>query len=401
MCADAPCTCNCPAGVNAKGFIQKVRFDNLGGAVRAIKRANVLAASCARICPTGESCARQCTSNKLIRPIDISGLQRFVMDYEMRSGMIDPISPVHDKPPVAVVGSGPAGLGAASELSLLGHPVTVFEADDVIGGMLRQCIPSFRLPMAVVDFEIEFIKKLGVQFSTNHRIDDPQKLFSDGFAAVFIATGLSKSKPADFFGSDKTGVYDALEFLKSAKRENPPDLGSRVLVIGGGDTALDAARVAKRSGVESFILYRRTQGEMPAYEEEIDGAWKDGVEFYFRVLPRAVVGTDRVSGLRCVRIRWHQKMPGMKQGYDVEGQEFVIGCSSVIVAIGQTPGNSFGFRTSTGDLIAVEKDTFMTSAKGIFAAGDVVEGGGTAARAVGTGKLAAAKIHEYIMKGAR
>lgn len=396
MCADAPCSCNCPAGVDARSFIRKIRFDNIEGAVRSLRQSNVLAASCSYICPTGTSCTRECTAKELLRPIDISGLQRYVMNYEIKNGMVAPeVPPVNGKK-VAVVGAGPAGLGCAAELRVRGHEVVVFEASNVAGGMLKQSIPSFRLPVEVVDFEVEFIEKLGVEFKFGSKIDDPKKLLKDGFDAVFLGTGLPKSKNADFMNADLPGVYQALDFLKMSKEGNMPEIGKRVLVIGGGDTALDAARVAKMAGAESFIVYRRTQSEMPAYPNEIEDAWHEGVEFYFRVLPRAVVGDEKVTGLKCVRIKWHKLMPGMPRGYDVEGTEFVTNCDTVITAIGQEPDDVFGMRASPGGMIAVEQNTFKTSVEGIYAAGDVVDGGGTAAKAVGMGKLAAMQMDVYL-----
>jgi NADPH-dependent glutamate synthase beta subunit-like oxidoreductase len=314
------------------------------------------------------------------------------MEYERKRGMIVPILVPADKGPIAIVGSGPAGLGCAAKLASLGYKVKVFEKDGRIGGLLTSTIPSFRLPKEVVEFEIEFIKKLGVEFVTDKKIDDPRLLFKQGFKAIFIGTGLVKSRVAEFIGEDRPGVFQALDFLRSAKLGKIPDMGRRVLVIGGGDTAIDSARVAKRAGTECFILYRRMQNEMPAYEEELDAAWHDGVEFYFRVIPRSVVGKDRIEGLKCVRVKWHEKIAGMKQGYDVEGPEFTISCDSVIVAAGQEPETNFGLRSGSSGLIALEKDSFKTSEKFIYAGGDITCGGGTAARAVGMGKLAAIEI---------
>lgn len=396
MCADAPCTCNCPAGVDARGFIRKIRFENFDGAVKLLKNSNILAGSCAYICPTESQCAKGCSAAGLTAPIDIAGLQRFVMDYERKRGMIEPRPPRHDGKKIAVIGSGPAGLGCATELAVRGHIVTVFESGPEVGGMLRSVIPSFRLPSVVIDFEIEFIKKLGVEFECLKTVERPSDLSAQGFSAVFIGTGLQKSQGGDLIGSQLSGVYQALDFLAMSKQGQMPTLGRRVVVMGGGDTAIDAARVSKHAGAECFILYRRTQREMPAYAEEIKAAWNDGVEFYFRVLVRSIVGTDKVTGVRCVRIRWHEKIPGTTQGYDVEGAEFVVPCDTVVYAIGQKPAHDFGFRTTQDGLIAVHKDTMMTSADGIFAGGDCVNGGGTAAWAVGAGKRAAVKIDEYV-----
>jgi glutamate synthase (NADPH/NADH) small chain len=396
MCADAPCGCGCPAGVDARGFIRKIRFENFEGAVKLLKRCNVLAGTCAYICSVASQCAKGCSAAGLTIPIDIAGLQRFVMDYERERGVINPAYPQQSGTKVAVMGSGPAGLGCAAELALRGHPVTVFEAGPEIGGMPRKVIPSFRLPSAVIDFEIEFIRKLGVNFECLKPIDRHEDLLKEGFKAVFIATGLQKSKGMDLIGSQLRGVYQALDFLSLSKQGKIPELGRRVVVIGGGDTALDAARVSRREGVECFILYRRTQRDMPAYPNEIEAAWNEGVEFYFRVLIRSIVGADKVTGVRCVRIRWHEPIPGMKQGYDVEGSEFVISCDCVIYAIGQEPSAHFGLRVSPNGLIGVHKETMMTSVDGIFAGGDVVTGGSTVAAAVGAGKRAAVKIDEYL-----
>ena len=396
MCADAPCTCDCPAGVDARGFIRKIRFENFDGAIKLLKTNNILAASCAYICPVGSQCAKGCIAAGLTRPIDIAGLQRFVTDYERHRGMIEPVTPKRDGKKVAVIGSGPAGLGCAAELAVRGHIVTVFESGAEIGGMLRKVIPSFRLPPDVLDFEVQFIKKLGVEFECLKTVENPQALLSQGFDAVFLGTGLQKPQGGDLIGSRLAGVHQALDFLSMSKGGQMPDPGKRAVVIGGGDTAIDAARVSKRAGAESFILYRRTQREMPAYAEEIEAAWNDGVEFYFRILVRSVVGTDKVTGVRCVRIRWRDPVPGTERAYEVEGAEFVIPCDTVIYATGQAPAHDFGLRINPDGFTAVHKETMMTSAQGVFAGGDCVTGGGTAAWAVGSGKKAAIEIDKYL-----
>jgi glutamate synthase (NADPH/NADH) small chain len=396
MCEEAPCVCNCPAGVDARGFIRKIRFDDLDGAVRLLKRCNVLAASCAYICPTGGMCGKECSAEGLVHPIDIKGLQKFVCEYERGVGMIEPIRSRRDGAKIAVVGAGPAGLGCAAELAVKHHAVTVFERDGKAGGMLAQCIPSWRLPAEVVAFEQEFIEKLGVEFSFNSEVSDPASLLKQGFDAVFVSIGLDKPKGMDVIGSKLDGVYQALPFLSEAKRGRVKDLGKRVIVIGGGDTALDAARVARRAGSQVIVLYRRTQGEMPAYPEEVDGAWDEGVEFYFRTIVHGVVGKGKVAGVRCVRVRWHGRTRGMAQGYDVEGPEFQIACDAVVMAVGQGPSTAFGLRQTPSGFIAIDSASAMTSTPGVFAGGDCAIGGGTAARATGHGRMAALKIEEYL-----
>ena len=396
MCADAPCTCDCPAGVDARGFIRKIRFDNLEGAVRSLKSRNVLAASCGYICPTGTLCAKGCTSTELTRPIDISGLQRFVMDWERKTGMIDPLisSPTGKK--VAIIGSGPAGLGCAAELSVRGHDVTIYEKRNELGGMLRRCIPSFRLPNEVIDFEIDFMRKLGVKFITGRRIGSAKELKEEGYGAVFLAAGLDHPRGGDIPGSDLIGSHQAIKYLEASKLGKPPKLGRRTVVIGGGDTALDAARMSRAEGSQCFILYRRTQREMPAYPNEVDDAWNEGVEFYFRLIVREVIGDGKVEGVKCVRVRWSDDVSGKPRRYEIEGDEFVIACDSVLFAVGQDAGSDFGLDTLKNGLIKVGEDTMATSEAGIFAGGDIVFGGGTAARAVGHGKNVAIEIDNYL-----
>ncbi|MFH1654760.1 MAG: FAD-dependent oxidoreductase [Pseudomonadota bacterium] len=382
MCSDAPCNSGCPAGVDVRRFIRKIRMDNIKGAIRQLRRGNVMAGSCAYICPSSDTCCKECSIKGLKEPIDIRGLQRFLMDYERKFGMIEPISHhKKSKKSVAIVGAGPAGLACAADLSMKGYEVVIFDAAKVAGGMLSQVIPEFRLPKKVVGFDVEFIKKLGPTLRLGKMIDDPRSLKKD-FDAVFVACGLSKSKTPELKGVKLKGVYKALDFLRLAKAKKLK-LKGRVVIIGGGDTALDCARVAKELKMESFLLYRRTQGQMPASHEEILGAWNSGVEFYFRYLPKSILGNKKVEGIRGVRICWQNKNKFVE-----EGTPFDIKCDSVVFAVGQDVEDQFGLRC------AVNKVT--TSEPGIFAGGDFVYGASTAVGAVGSGKLAAIEIDKYL-----
>ena len=392
LCDDPPCHAGCPAGVNPKRFIRKVRFGNLAGAVRELKRSNILAASCSYICPCLETCGGRCTSEKLDRPIDIIGLQRFVCEWERKNGMIEPVRGAGNGARVAIVGAGPAGLACAAELAVMRHVPVIFDKDNGAGGMLRGVIPNFRLPLQVVDFEIEFIKKLGVSFEFGKTVEELSQLFNDGFKAVFVATGLSRSKGAGLIGEDKKGVCQALEFLRDAKTTVAG--ARRVVVIGGGDTALDAARSLARAGASVVVAYRRTRRDMPAYRPDIAEAEKEGVEFLFRTLPRAIIGTDAAQGVRVTRIRWNEG-GRLSAGYSVEGSEFTIPCDAVILAIGQESAGVFGLRPSPAGYIAVDKN-MMTSQAGVFAGGDIVTGPLTAVAAVGAGKQAAGFINKFL-----
>jgi len=393
MCEDAPCWHSCPAAVNPRKFVRKIRFDSLAEAARELRRANVLAGCCSYICPCGRTCVGNCTSEKLSRPIDIIGLQKFVCEWEISSGMIEPKKTDGGKGKVAIVGSGPAGLACAAELAVFGCQPVVFDSAPNAGGMLRSVIPEFRLPTRVLDFEIEFIKKLGVEFVMKTKIDDLSKLFDEGFKVVFVSTGACESKRTGIIGEDKKGVCEALEFLKGAKLnlDNCGSLnGKRVVVVGGGDTAVDSARTAARAGALVTLLYRRTRLDMPAYRPDIEEAEKEGVEFVFRTMPRSIIGSEGVVGVKAAKIRWKGK-GRQAEGYDVEGTEFTLPCDIVIMAAGQVSAGDFGLRTAPNGYIAVDKN-MMTSGKGIFAGGDIVSGPSTAVAAVGSGKLAAEKI---------
>ena len=400
MCHDAPCHKGCPASVNPKYFIRKIRFGDMAGAVRLLREANVLAGSCAYICPCLSTCGSECTHEKLTRPIDISGLQRFVMDWERESGMVIPPPPRNcsaggqaSPHRVAIVGAGPAGLACAADLAVAGLDVHIYEQGARAGGQLRLSIPSGRLPSDVVDFEIEFIEKLGVQFHFNQEINDLTEL-KKNHDALFFATGLMGSRSLGIPGSDKQNIFDALDFLMQAKEGNVPRLGKRVLVIGGGDTAIDAARTAAEQGAKTMILYRRTQMDMPAYRPDIQEAFDEGVEFWFRVIPQEVLGGESVEGIRLQRVSWKGSGRRAKE-YDIEGPDFEIKADTIINAIGQVRASDFDLKISKEGWIACDPETMKTS-DGVFVGGDFFSGGATAVAAIGDGKRAANAILDHL-----
>lgn len=396
MCDDAPCKCGCPAGVDARKFIRKIRFENLEGAVKYLREVNVLAGSCSYICPSQSLCGVGCSCKGLSTPIDIQGLQRFVMTWERENGVITPLRSTGEMGKVAVIGSGPAGLACATELAVRNYSVTIFDCADVAGGMIRRLIPSFRLPNEVVDFEIEFIKMLGVETKLGVRVDNLDELFEQGFNAVFTGSGVWGSRKLGLNGEELPGVWSAIDLLNLAKRGEPIDIGQRVVVVGGGDTALDAAMVLKQMGKDVTVAYRRSFSDMPAYKKEAIEAIEMGVDFIFRTIPRAVMGGKKVEGLRCVRVQW-QGAGRATSGYKVEGTEFVLPCDAIITALGQTVTGVFDLRTSPNGYISIDQN-MMTSKTGVFAGGDIVTGPKTAVAAVCSGRSAAEGIDKYLSK---
>jgi dihydropyrimidine dehydrogenase (NAD+) subunit PreA len=399
MCEDSPCNKGCPAGIDVKTFVRMIRFDNTAGAARKIKNANILGGVCAYICPSEELCAKECSNTKLTRPIDIAGLQRFAMDLERRHPHARPALPRPNGKKAAVVGAGPAGLACAAGLAVRGYAVTVFDANKEAGGVLRYGIPSQRLPEDVLNYEIGFIKdKLGVKFELKHKADDAALLLSKGFDAVFVSHGLGKARRLDIPGEDLAGVMDAPDFLARAKAGDKMRIGPRVLVIGGGSVAMDAVIEARRLGAERvFAVCLEDYNEMPAMPGDREEAWRAGVEYMYRVMPLAIEGGDKVTGFRGVNIRW--KKPGLyvpSNAERVDGTEVELKVDTVIVAIGQAPNDPLGLAPGPRGLLEVNKDTLMTSKKGVFAGGDTVRGPALAVQAVADGKKAAEEIDKYL-----
>ncbi|MBN1769791.1 MAG: FAD-dependent oxidoreductase, partial [Deltaproteobacteria bacterium] len=404
LCDDSPCRCGCPAGVDPRLFIRRIRFGDLAGAARLLRRGNILYGVSGYVCPSRRTCAAKCTHEQLDRPIDILGLQRFVADWERtetaagRAPTTPRRVPVRDPArPVAVVGSGPAGLACAAELALRGRPVTVFEAAERAGGMVRRVIPAFRLPEEVVDFEVGVVARLGVQFRLGTAVTDLAALRDQGFAAVFVATGTWAARKLGVPGEELPGVVSPLALLENARRAGAVELGPRVVVIGGGDVALDAARVARRLGAEVTLVYRRSREAMPAYGQEVEEALEEGIEFLFNAIPEAVLGEGRVAGLRLRRVRWDG--PGRTAlKHEIHGKPLELEAETIVAAVGldPRPADTLGLPVVRGGWIASVDRHGRTDADGVFAGGDVVNGPGTVVAAVGEGKRIAAAIDDYL-----
>jgi glutamate synthase (NADPH/NADH) small chain len=417
-CKNAVCVEGCPVGIDIRSFIQLILQKDYAGAVNKIREANYLPAICGRVCPQEEQCEAVCTLGKKHMPVAIGKLERFVADYEMAHNLFTPpVITEQRNEKVAIVGSGPAGLTCAAELAKMGYRVTVFEALHAVGGVLRYGIPEFRLPRKILDLETDRIRGLGVEIQTNFlvgRTATIDEFFEEwGFSAVFLGTGAGTPNFMGIPGESLPGVYSANEFLtrvnlmkanKFPNFDTPIRMGSNVAVIGGGNTAMDAVRTAKRLGAERAILvYRRSRQEMPARQEEIHHAEEEGIELLLLTNPTRILGNENhtVTGMECQRMELGEPdESGRRKPVAVKGSEFVIPVQIVIEAVGQQPNPIIQATTpglKTGKRGVVEtNEKQATSRPGLFAGGDLARGGATVILAMRDGKQAAVAIHEYI-----
>ncbi len=423
QCPKPSCVEGCPVGVKIGDFINLVAQGDYLGAAAKIKEDNLLPAICGRVCPQEEQCEVKCIVGKKNEPVAIGRLERFVADYERNTiGIRTPQLKPKTGKKVAVVGSGPAGLSCAGDLIQQGHDVTVFEALHDLGGVLIYGIPEFRLPKEIVRAEIESLQTLGVDFQTNAVIgltDTVDELMSNGYDAVFIAVGAGLPYFLNIPGENFNGVYSSNEFLtrvnlmKAYKFPNNDTpvfnvKDKNVAVFGGGNTAMDAVRTSKRLGAKNaYIVYRRSDAEMPARKEEIHHAKDEGIEFILLSNPVEFIG-DEKGWLRGVKL---QKMElgepdasGRRRPMPVEGSEYVLPIDMSVIAIGN--GSNPIIQQTTPDLdynkwgnIKVDETTMKTTKKGVFAGGDIVTGGATVILAMGAGRTAGAAIHEYLTTG--
>jgi glutamate synthase (NADPH) small chain len=418
LCKKPKCVDGCPVGINIPLFIKHVRDGNMHEAAVVLRDTNSLPAVCGRVCPQAEQCEALCVEGAKHEPVAIGNLERFVADWETLNNAIPlPVIPPPTGYKVAVVGSGPAGLTAAGDLAKMGHDVTIFEALHRPSGVLAYGIPEFRLPRVVVNSEIEYIKKLGVKFVFDVIIGvtvTMDELFEQGFHSVFIGTGAGLPRMMGVPGENLVGVYSANEFLTrvnllGASRfpdmDTPVRYAKHTVVVGGGNTAMDSARVSLRvSKAKVSLAYRRSMEEIPARKEEIHHAIQEGVDFQLLTAPTEVLGDDsgQVVGLKCIRMELGEPdASGRRSPVPVEGSEFVFDCDTVIVAIGNSPNpiiprSTAGIEVTKRGTIKIDEATGATTRAGVYAGGDIVSGAATVILAMGAGKTAARNMDEYM-----
>ena len=402
-CDDAPCRKGCPASNDVVKFIRQIAQRNFRGAIKTVRESNVLAGTCAMICPVGELCEFKCTT-KLQKPIAIGALQRFVAEYDRQRGMT--LLPAKDQNgfSIGIIGSGPAGLSAAFELCRLGYMVEIHEKENLPGGILTYGIPTYRLNPEIVSDEIEYVKAMGAKIITESNIDNLNG-FLLIYDAIFIGVGANQPVVPKIEGVDLEKVYQAADFLKDKKiaelRNRPPviNLGKNIMVIGGGNTAIDAAQSATYSGCEVTIFYRRGENEMPAFKSEIELSKKIGVKFKFNYAPvRFQMRNDKIIATfkRTQTDAIDETNRPSLVFVDGSNEEFQT--DNILIAVGQKPTfrESHKIEVDSRGLIKVDKESGATSLSGVFAGGDAISGGATAVQAVADGKRAAHGIDLYI-----
>ncbi|HIY08418.1 MAG TPA: NADPH-dependent glutamate synthase [Firmicutes bacterium] len=415
-CKNKPCVSGCPVAIDIPGFIGKVKEKDFEGAYQILSKDSSLPAVCGRVCPQETQCESKCVRGIKGEPVGIGRLERFVADYHMAHSTEPPVKPAPNGHKVAVVGAGPAGLTCAGDLAKAGYDVTIFEALHLAGGVLVYGIPQFRLPKEIVQKEIDNLKAIGVTLDTDvviGRTLTVDELFEQGFEAIFIGSGAGLPRFMNIPGENLKGVYSANEFLTrtnlmKAYREGsdtPIMHAQKVAVVGGGNVAMDAARCAKRLGAKDvYIVYRRSEKEMPARIEEVHHAKEEGIEFHVLTNPTAILGDDNrmVKGMTCVQMELGEPdASGRRRPIVKEGSEFELDVDCVIMALGTSPNplirnTTKGLETNKHGCFVVNEETCQTSREGVYAGGDAVTGAATVILAMGAGKQAAKAIDQYL-----
>lgn len=415
-CKNKPCVGGCPVAINIPAFIAQVKEGNFEEAYQIINQSSSLPAVCGRVCPQETQCEQKCVRGIKGEPVAIGRLERFVADWHNQNVNTPAVAPASNGHKVAIIGSGPSGLTCAGDLAKKGYDVTVFEALHLAGGVLVYGIPEFRLPKDIVQKEINTLKELGVKVETNMvigKILSIDELFEAGFESVFIGSGAGLPRFMNIPGENLKGVYSANEFLtrvnlmKAYKEgsHTPIEHARKVAVVGGGNVAMDAARCAKRLGAEEvYIVYRRSEKELPARAEEVEHAKEEGIIFKVLTNPVEILGNEdgMVSGMKCVEMELGEPdASGRRRPVVKEGSEFVIDVDCVIMSIGTSPNpliksTTKGLETQKWGGIVADETTGQTSREGVFAGGDAVTGAATVILAMGAGKSAARAIDEYI-----
>ena len=415
-CKNAKCITGCPVNIRINEFIAKVKERDFEGAYRTISQSSALPAVCGRVCPQETQCEGKCIRGIKGDPVSIGKLERFVADYARHNGIV----PTPDAPPnghrIAVVGTGPAGLTCAGDLARMGYDVTIFEALHKAGGVLTYGIPEFRLPKdEVVAKEVENVKALGVKICTDviiGRTESVDELLEQGFEAVFIGSGAGLPMFMGIPGENANGVFSANEYLTrnnlmKAFRDDydtPIYKAKNVVVVGGGNVAMDAARTALRLGAEVHLVYRRSEAELPARAEEVHHAKEEGIIFDLLTNPVEILTdeNDYVRGIRCIRMELGEPdASGRRRPVPVEGSEFEVECDAVIMSLGTSPNplissTTVGLDINRRKCIIADEETGATSREGVYAGGDAVTGAATVILAMGAGKTAAKGIDEFI-----
>jgi glutamate synthase (NADPH/NADH) small chain len=415
LCHDAPCSKGCPAETDPATFIRKLRLRNIKGAIRTITSNNALGGACGVLCPTARLCEKECSATGIVRPIAIGKIQRFLVEHSWQIGF-EPLErgPAR-KAKVAVVGSGPTGLSCAAELAKEGYAVTVFEERSEPGGVIRWGVPAYRFDAAFLKHELASIAKLGVTFVCNTRIDGAagaKKLLADGFSAVFLGPGLWAAER--LAGAEKVkGVHTSIEFLAALRGKAINALakdfrGATVAVIGGGSVAMDCVESALKLGAkDAYLVYRRSFAQMPAEEDERVAALRLGAHFLVLNQPVKFLadGKGKLKGLRLVRTRLGKPdTSGRRKPETIKGSEWVLGCTAAIEAIGNTADAadwSAAVKVDEAGLVVANGRTRRTSARRIFAGGDIVRGPALVVEAVQDGKLASRAIRAALDGEAR